>query len=194
MFTIAVVVSRGAEGVFWGERSIQGRSRHWFLEAIRSKVKKLRWIWDKYPKMDRVKLFKSWLSRILLGPFLNTLSHLIDWWVKKNYTWLVKANYGWNGTNSDKPKTVLCLTWISPLSKCCILRTSWKKSSILFAVSLGKRPNLSITKWECTKGQVDIWNYFHQPSTCGRNEGRMKMRKCLAWPFSPEEIIYLTKV
>lgn len=31
-----------------------------------------------------------------------------------------------------------------------------KKNSILFAVSLEKRPNLSITKLECTKGQVDI--------------------------------------
>ena len=43
-----------------------------------------------------------------------------------------------------------------PYFKMLHLTYIMKKKTILFAVSLEKRPNLSITKLECTKGQVDI--------------------------------------
>ena len=70
----------------------------------------------KYSRMDQVKFFKGCLPQVLLGPFLNTLSHIFDSVINTPsliatlQTWLPYLNCFWQCRSS-----CISADWLRPI-------------------------------------------------------------------------------
>ena len=106
----------------------------------------------KYTRMNQVKCFKGCLPQISLGPFFNTLSHIMGWWWPYNGMMMITKTWSWQWFTSQSRIEVESLAIKPKLfnSKPTYYKTLYNTLTVFQLVALFPFPS-----W------TEI-NYYHQ--------------------------------